>query len=397
MTFLIFNLTLVLGVSALAFDFGSSPVITTIGTDAEKSTALSSQIGDLSLGFIKVGSKEVTNLSWRPNFKLGVLGLGLDINYALGEEKPNGYENIVLRYVEYDDGSRGLRYGIIESLTWGHGLLIKNYTNWLAGLILLNNDQLALLGYATLQERYVVRGLWSKTGVMGLRLEEKVNPMLKLGQTYIVDNDGVMLSGTTEVQKVAGVGLDATVPLPLNFEAFAEWAQLVGHGSGFSTGLSWAYDLLVADASFLAAYRMLDNGFVPGYFGQDYETNPINLTSAEATGNIKNGYVTQLGINALGLAALKVAYENYNDSDSASVMADLFAKLPQDVEVTGYYKQPNFTNFRSLSLEQGAIMGGSIAYPVNPYTRVVVHYKKIYNPDTASVEESQYYELRFSF
>jgi len=102
-------------------------------------------------------------------------------------------------------------------------------------------------------------------------------------------------------------------------------------------------------------------------------------------------------LNALGLAGLNVIYENYNDSNSASLNAELFAKLLQGIEVTGYYKQPNFVNFRALTLEQGAVMGAAIAYPVNPYTKIVVNYKKAYNPSTAKVEESQYYELRLSF
>ena len=107
--------------------------------------------------------------------------------------------------------------------------------------------------------------------------------------------------------------------------------------------------------------------------------------------------MVQFSANAFGLASLKAAYENYNDANSASLNADLFAKLPQEVEVTGYYKQPNFANFRSLTLEQGAILGGSMAYPVNAFTKVIVHYKKAYDTATGQVVESQYYEMKFSF
>jgi hypothetical protein len=370
--------------------------VTTVVSGGGDTTQLASKIGEIGLGYIKVGTKEVGNLAWRPDFRLGPLGLGLDVNIPLGEEKPSGYENVVLRFVEYDDGKRGLRYGVIDKLTWGHGLLMKNYSTRIAGPVLLNNEQLGFKGYVD-KDKFAVRVLGTKSSVYGIRLEEKIHPLLSLGQTYITDTDGVKLAGTTEVQKVSGIGLDATVPLPLNLEGFAEWAQLVDHGSGVSLGLSWGMDVMVASASFLAEYRMLDNGFVPGYFNSDYETDPINLASAEATGNVKNGYLAQLGVNALGLAKLVVAYENYNDSDSASVNADLSAKLPMNVEVSGYYKQPKFTNFRSLSFEEGAILGGAVAYPVNPFTKIVVHYKKVYNPDTAQVEESQYYELRLSF
>jgi hypothetical protein len=362
----------------------SAETVTTLTSSTGGATQLQSNVGGMSIGFIKVGSKEVTNLAWHPDFKLGPWGLGADINYAIGAEKPSGYENIVLRYVEYDDSKKGLRLGVIDNLTWGHGLLMKDYSSCLAGPILLNNSQLDFRGYVDM-DKYVVRALGTKTSLYGLRLEERINPMLTLGQTYIT------------APKISGIGVDASVPLPLNFEGYAEWAKLIDHGSGLSAGISWAYDMMVANASFLAEYRLLDKGFVPGYYNADYETNPINITSVEATGNAKNGYLAQLGINALGLAGLKVAYENYNDSSSAALNADLFAKLPQDVEVTGYYRQPNFVNFRSLTLEQGAMVGGSVSYPMNQYTRAILHYKKVYNPSTAQIEESEYLEIKLSF
>ena len=369
--------------------------VTTVVKGDEETTQVASSIGGLSLGYIKVGTKEVGNLAWHPDLRLGPIGLGVDVNVSLGEEKPSGYEHVVLRFLEYDDGKRGLRYGVIDHLTWGHGLLMKDYSTRVAGPVLLNNQQLGMKAYLDM-DKYVVRALGTRSNIYGLRVEERIYPMLTLGQTYITDTDGVMPPGTSEVQKVSGIGMDATVPLPLNLKGYAEWAQLLDYGSGLATGISWGLDVMLAKASFLAEYRMLDSKFVPGYFDSDYETNPINLASAEATGNVKNGYLAQLGVSALDLLALSVAYENYNDSDSASVNADLYAKIV-NMEVTGYYKQPNFINFRSLSLEEGAIMGGSIAYPVNPFTWLVVHYKKVYNPDTEEVEESQYYELRLSF
>jgi hypothetical protein len=163
-----------------------------------------------------------------------------------------------------------------------------------------------------------------------------------------------------------------------------------------TTGLSWGYDMMVANASFSAEYRMLDKAFVPGYFGVDYENNPVDLASAEATNTPKNGYLVQLGINALGLATLSAAYESYNNSNSA-LTADLTAKLSDQINVHGFYKQPNFVDFRSISLEQGAILGADVAYKVNQNTSLITHYRKAYNPTSGRVESTQYYEMALSF
>lgn len=378
-----------LGFSAQALD-----TATTL-TQSDSTTSLNSNIGGISIGFAKVGSAEVTNLAWHPDFKYGPWGLGADVNLALGDSsKPSGYENVVVRYVKYDDSKKGLCYGVIDNLTWGHGLLMKEYSTRALGPIILNNEQAGTLGYLDM-EAYVVRGLVTKSGLYAARVEERVNPVLTLGQSYITDTVGVVPVGTTTIQKVTGVALDASLPLPLNFEGYAEYAQLVNYGGGLTAGVSWAYDMMVANASFLAEYRMLGDKFVPGYFDSDYQSNPVNLASVEAAG-AKNGYYAQLGVNALGLARLRASYENYVNS-RPSLMADFYAKLPQDVEVTGYYQQPNFNDYRSLSFEQGAILGGTLAYPVNPFTKLVLNYKKAYNPATGQVEESQYYEVKLNF
>lgn len=371
-------------------------VTTTVSSDMDSTTNLQSNIGGASIGYLKVGTQEVGTLAWHPDFKFGPWEMGADVNVSIGgNAQPSGYENLVLRYVGYDDGNKGLRYGVIDNLTWGHGLLVAGYSTRLASNILLNSDQMAYLGYVDM-DSYVVRALTTKRGVYGVRVEERINPMLTLGQTWITDSNGVTPPGTTINQKATGVGLDATMPLPMNFEGYAEVAQLANHGNALGTGISWGQDFMVAVAEFTAGYRFMDSKFVPGYFGPELETNPINLTSAEATGNVKNGWLAQVGVKALGMASLNVRYENYNDSQ-AGIYADAFAKLPQDIEVTAYYEQPSFVDFRALTFEQGAIIGGSVAYPINPYTQMIVHYKKYYDATTAQIIEDQYYELRLSF
>ena len=388
------RLLLVLFVLALGFSV-QAQISTTVTQTGSNQTQISSNLAGISIGYIKVGTEEIGNLAWHPDFKIGPWGLGADVNVALGDKKPSGYENVVLRYVEFDDGKKGLRYGVIDNLTWGHGLLMRNYSTRMAGPVLLNNEQMGMKGYFD-TGKYVFRFLGTRRNVYGLRLEERVHPLLTLGQTYITDTDGVQLAGTNEVQKISGLGVDASVPLPLNFMGYAEYAQLLEHGGGLSVGINWAYDIMVIYTNFLAEYRFLDNNFIPGYFDANYETSPINLSKAAATGNRKNGYLVQYGLKAMDIASLLVSYENYIDSD-ASLAGEIYGKLPQNVEISGYYKQPKFVQFSSLSFEQGAVAGGSIAYPLNQFTKVVINYKKAYNSNTGKVEESQFYEVRISF
>jgi hypothetical protein len=374
-------------------------VTTTVTSSTGGPTQFQSNIGGISIGYIKVGSEETTALSWRPDLKYGPWGLGADVNLSLGDRKVEGYENLVLRYVEYDDSQKGLRYGVLNGVTLGHGLIMKNYSTRRGSQILLTNEQMGLRGYYDFGS-YVIRGMGTKSNIYYARVEERINPQLTLGQYYVTDTTGRRIvqpdSTIKQYPAVSAVGVDATMPLPYNFEGRAEAGQLMNHGNGYSAGISWAYNLLVADASFLAEYRMLDKGFVPSYFNAEYENNPVDLASAEASGKAKNGYLAQLGINALGLASLSAIYEAYQDSN-ASLKADLAVRLSEQVKVHGYYDQPNFVDYRSISLEEGAIMGADVTYKLNPYTDLITHYKRAYNPATGLVEDTQYYEVSLSF
>ncbi|MFH1386260.1 MAG: hypothetical protein ABIH50_01165 [bacterium] len=387
-----------LGFGALAADV-PFPVSTTITSSTNGPTQFQSNIGAIAIGYNKVGTQDVTTLIWRPDLKFGPWAMGADVNLSLGSNKTPNYENLVLRYVEYDDMKKGLRYGILDGVTLGHGLIMKNYTTKIGSQTMLTNEMLGLKGYYDF-DKCIFKGMTTKSGIYYIRVEERMDSNLKLGQYYVVDQIGRKITQTDGTVRsfpaVTAIGVDASIPLWANIEGYAEAGQLLNHGSGLSAGLSWAYDIFVAITSFSAEYRVLDKGFVPGYFGVDYENNPIDLASVEASSEAKNGFLVQMGVNAFGLATLSAAYETYQNNNS-TLTADLSAKLSEQINVRGYYKQPNFVNFRSLSYEQGAILGADVAYKVNPFTSLITHYKKSYNSTTGRVESTQYAEISMNF
>ena len=46
---------------------------------------------------------------------------------AQGEKSLAGYESFMFRYVEYDDGVKGLFYGQVENMRFGYGLLLNDF------------------------------------------------------------------------------------------------------------------------------------------------------------------------------------------------------------------------------------------------------------------------------
>ncbi len=366
-----------------------------LGASAEATNAI-------SVGYIKAGSSDAWSLSWRPDFKFGAWGLGFDFNAPLGNVRPDGYESFVFRYAEYDDGQKGLRYGFLSGVTWGHGLLVKNYSTRIGGPIIASNNQMGIRGYYN-WDIYGLSVLNTWSHIYGVRVTEKVKPveflpMLTLGQGYIVDSDGVSVkqtNGTTRnFPSQAGFEVDATMPLPLGFNGYAEYARLMNYGQGGAFGVDWGIDLMAFAATFDVGYRMLGSEFSPGYFDLDYEINPTDLTSIAASS--RNGYFAEFRGIASDYLQMQIMYEAYHNSNTA-LWAEATTKPRDDIFASAYYKQPKFIDFKSLSLEEGAIIGGKVGYKVNPYTTVITHYKKAYDPTAGKVVETQYYEVELSF
>jgi hypothetical protein len=361
---------------------------------------LSSFTNGFNLGMVKTGSAEVGMISWNPDFKLGPWALGLDFNIPLGSQNTAGIQNIVFRYAEYNDGNKGLRYGVLDSVTLGHGLIMKDYTTRSNSNVVLTNDQMGLKGYYGFGPSEV-DGMATWSHIYQVGAKQKVHPRLTLTEYYVADVDGVNVvqtdGSTRNFPAQSAFGVDATVPIMGNWDLFAEAGQMANHGNGYGVGTGWAFDLLkFISASFSFTYRMLDQGFVPGYFNIDYESNPIDLSSVEASGNNKNGYVGELALAMANRLEATLTYEDYNDSNPA-LTGQAAAIITDQISATAYYKQENFADFRSLSLEEGAILGGSLTYKINAFTSLTVNYKRAYNASTGQVEESQYYEMGFGF
>lgn len=352
----------------------------------------------MSLGYVKVGTTEVMLLSWKPDFKIGPWIMGLDFNIPAGSVKPPDMETVVLRLLGYDDGQKGLLYGVINNVSYGAGLLMKNYTTRVVGPVYLDNKQMGFRGYMN-TDRLGVDGMATWSQVYSLHFSEPIHPLLILGQTYVTDTNGkdiVQPDGTNKhFPAVSGVSINADLPLPSNFKGYAELAQILGHGKGFTAGLDWGMDMLVAAFNFNMGYRVFDNNFVPGYFNENFETNPIDLASYEAASQPKNGYIAEFNGLIANVSSLRIAYEAYQGSN-ASLNASAAAKY-DPVFLNAYYSQPNFVDARSLTLEEGAVMGADVGYKINPYTTLVTHYKKAYNPSLGKVEETQVYEVQLSF
>jgi hypothetical protein len=376
-------------------------LISDFGFPAYAQVPFSSKLANaIGIGFIKSGTAEVGVLSWRPDFKLGIFGLGLNVNVPLGDNKPTDFESVVVRNAEFDTGTFGAKYGILSAITLGHGLLMSNYSTTNTGVSgILSSQQTGLKAYYK-GDAYgtEVLGTWSK--VYALRVTEKVWPPLTLGQTYVTDVDGVNFTKTDGTQvtypSVSGYSLDAGIPVFPGADLYAEYAHLNGHGSGYTAGFELSYRDFLSNIAFRAERRFLESNFVPEYFNAQYETDPIDIASYEANNQNKDGYRAELNAGVFDMASLKAVYENYNGSNS-TLGAEASAQITDNYFLAAGFWQPNFQSFRNLSVEEGAILTGKVGYRINPFTLIIVNYKKAYDPVAGLVVESTFYEARVTF
>ncbi|MCX5751560.1 MAG: hypothetical protein NT099_07850 [Candidatus Saganbacteria bacterium] len=389
----------------LAVSASAEIVTTTLVQNNASSSMKTNFTNGLSIGYVKDGTQEVGIVSWQPDLKYGPFGMGINFNVPLGDKRPTGFQEFVFRYVEYDDAMRGLRYGVLTDITLGSGLLMDKYSTLGNASTLLNGTQLGLRGYYTFEdvmnlESLKLFGMRTYSNLYAVRLEEKVYPWLILGQSSVWDTDGTTIKkpdGTYQsFAPESGYGLDLTIPLIWDADYYLEGAKLANHGAGASTGIKWIKDYFVADFSFNVGLRYMERNFIPGYFNEGYENDPIDMVSVEARGGgPRSGYFLGLNGRALGMLGVGVGLEGYNNEPGV-LNADVWANFPFDIFLAGSYKQPTFNDFRSLSFEQGAIAEGKIGYKINPKTTFITHYKRAYNRFSGTVEDSQYYEFQIA-
>lgn len=365
-------------------------------------TSMSTRFANgVGFGYANAGGVPSSVLRWNPDFTFGNLGLGLDINLVLGEKKDPNIETVVLRHVQYNTPSRGIKYGILRNITFGQGLLLGNYTTVSKGGIIESNKQTGVQAYYK-KDIYGVEvlGTWSKLYAARITEELKYLIPFTLGQYYVTDTDGVNFTKTdgtiVSYPSISGAAIDAQTPLLFGSNLYAEYARLIGRGGGFAAGLAASADFGLGKASLRAERRIIDYNFVPGYFNEDYETNPINLTSYEASSQSKDGYRVLLNTTVLNKGYIQAILEGYNGSNSA-LKADAYADISPEYFAAASFYQPNFQDSRSLNVEQGAIITTRLGYKANAFTNIIVNYKKAYDPDQGKVVETQWYEFKIAF
>ena len=327
-----------------------------------------------------------------PNISYGIL---LNANMS---NQDYGLESAVMKYLEYDDGTLGIRYAPIEGMGFGYGILLNDLSTTYYQPAFLTNEQCGLRVYYDFTD-FVLEGVGTYSHLYGIRLKDISFLNMNFGIEYLSDAD----MASSEGYGRSACGAYVELPLTDEFSFFAEGASASNGGEGNVAGASFDYDLIFAYSKIKIAAASFNDRFIPGYFTSGYDLNPVDFSSLESEGKRRYGSVSSLDIGILGFIAMKYVNESYTDGGSANSGSFLITPIDR-LNITGFVKELSFLDYRAVKGNRSNLVGGSIEYKMRSGIYTSLNYKKSLisedmnlTDDYSKPFETYYFKVGYTF
>lgn len=381
------------------FSFEGDP-LETIG----KKFSLNAGIGVVNYKDISGRTETLPKLQAQPTLRLGPVSTGVDIELLLASKDKRkilaetGKNPVIVRFVEYNKDPISARWGVLERITLGKGLIMNNYSTATTqrSSVFTNKDKGIKVSYNT--EEYGVTLLGTQTQVYGGRVSYKVSPKLIVGGTLVVDG--------TEKDDVSAYGIDATVPIIRKVNFYSEVATLKFKDKSKSGWTSGIYvDLIENKLMWKNEFRNFDDGFVPGYFDAHYEVASLLRTTPPSAPLVdsKNGFLSRVDVALIDQLKMHVSYEKYKKVEPrliAEALVDLTSLQGKEgrpmIPLRGIvsYEQKNFRP-DNLNLKKEGIIKGALSVGLQKNIDLVVNYLKTYTASQPTTSVT--YNVRYKF
>ncbi len=275
----------------------------------------------MDVGYTLIDSKSFFKAGFTPNVPIGPLEVGLNVNlyFPLGDyDTPDSVSWLAFRHVAYDyEKKHGFKWGRLQRVTLGNGLLVDNFDSGSGGTSEFTNDKAGLLAYATIYDAKIT-AMQTAQNVQALRVQRPIYELgsapIILGGTYITDTDGVDDDSSGEqVTRPEQSGYEVDISYPIGgpvLTTYIEYAELTDQGKGASTGLRGS---IIEVIDYRAEYRVLGKGFVPGYFNSAYQSTGFDFTSGGLAEETAGFLVNASSSFMNGYAKAGLQYEKYDD------------------------------------------------------------------------------------
>lgn len=257
------------------------------------------------------------NVSLKPELSLGNFGVGLYLPFRINQngdfrnsdwDSPSDWVGVI-RYLRV--GKRNSPFlakaGVLEHTSIGYGFIMDEYRNTIDE----NNRKTGLEIASDLKRgggRILISNLGDAEVFAGRGF---VRPVKFFAPLPVISNFETGISFGTDFEvdtTVSIVGMDAGIPILdlsfLDWEVYAHYANILGHGSGtgYGTRLGFKLPIKLLTVSLKLENRNLGSDFIPAYFNPFYEARREaqfrelhSDTLNEVTGHFAGLYVTLLG------------------------------------------------------------------------------------------------------
>jgi hypothetical protein len=296
------------------------------------------------------------------------LSCGLTFNANLSDND-YGLPSVLVRHLEYDNGTFGARYAPIEGMSFGYGLLLSDLDTLYYQPAFRTNEQGGLRVYYDL-DSCVLEGMGTYAHLYGVRLKDLNFMNMNFGIECLSDAS----QASAEAFARSAYGAYVEFPLSDELSLFGEAASTSNGGEGSLGGISFDYDLIFAFTKIDIAAATFNDKFIPAYFTTGYDINPVDFSSLESGGQ-RQGSIISFNSGILGVVNLDILNENYTDGGSST--SGSFLITPTDrVSITGFVKAFSFSDLRAIPGEDGNMTGGSIEYKTRNGLRISANYRK---------------------
>jgi len=321
--------------------------------------------------------QNVLNMNIAKSFSFDDLSARVGVNIVFPENKrPQGLSLLEIRYVQYDNGLWGIRFGELSAETYGYGLIMDDYDASPESTY-FNMSRAGAKGYTKIFSPLGVYAMHSGTGVAGARFTYELVKLLELntplvvGLSYIVDSDGIVDSTGTLINKNAQ-GYSADLGFKLIdpwMDAYLEYGLLSNQSSALALGTKIDGGEII---DYRLEYRILGENFIPGFFNANYEIAPANIKDSYPAGY---GYFAGAEVRLAPLGVVSFGYEKYSNRDSVLRAAVAFNKINGMSGVVSYEQ--------TLQSATSHKINGVLVYPLNAVTSLVTYFEQIGNKETS--------------
>lgn len=366
-----------------------------------------------------------------PEFSLGKVGVGLDLNMEVGTDGKLRTENFnefsdylsVIRFVRYGEKKDPfyIKVGSLDYATIGHGTIMYMYNNSpsydtrkMGVEMAINMDNFGL---------EIVYGNFGQAGVMGLRGYLKPFVNSSIGNIPVIGDMEIGASIVTDVNKYAGVsegtynpdtdkfspviddgsisivGLDLGFPVmrtdPLNIDLYADYNKIIDFGTGFAAGIALDFHGIgLVNIKTKFERRINGDNYLPSYFNPLYEIERFKLD--KTTGNVDskvkvlkrtesvgNGYYGELLVRVLGTFDILGSYQRLDDYPESGVLhlyTNILPKTAPFVARAGYDKINISSDTEIFTLDDRSHLYAELGYKPLPYMIVSMVYHWTFSP-----------------